>query len=60
MDILTTTYMISLGLVILFFVVGLSIVCYQKKKKINLLNNFYYQVEDKFVHYHKFNENHPL
>jgi hypothetical protein len=57
MDIPTTTYMISLGLVFLFFIVGLSIICYQnyqKKKKIDLLerNNFYYQIDDKFVHYH--------
>jgi hypothetical protein len=54
MDISTTTYMISLGLVFLFFIVGLSIVCYQnyqKNKKIKLFeeNNFYYQIEEKFV-----------
>jgi ribonucleotide reductase beta subunit family protein with ferritin-like domain len=54
MDIPTTTYMISLGLVFLFFIVGLSIICYQnyqKKKKIDLLerNKFIGQIYQDFI-----------
>jgi hypothetical protein len=57
MDIPTTTYMISLGIVFLFFIVGLSIVCYQNYQKKNKISNIleknnFYQIEDQFVNYY--------
>lgn len=53
MDISTITYLVSFGIVLLFFIIGLSIVCYQnyQKKKI-LENSLLGNMENKYARYY--------